>query len=237
MSRLIRPLSAIALALAASNAMAALQDPSSATTWGGWSRGTAGTLYAGWNVFSDETPPGGIIVDSTPELAANVLIGGATTPGGPTFGRFGDSDFRVTETSGGSFVTGGGNIYSLSVASRFTLDFQNRGDLPLTVALQTRTQGTELDPASILLNGVAPDRHSELARLSLGGFGGAQVDNLFVWNWVTGRDLTLAFAAASSHLSMDALTLDAAPVPLPAAVWLLGSAIAGMSAVSRRRAD
>jgi len=234
MSRFVLPLTALALSLAASNAPAAFQNPSGAT-WGGWSRGSAGTLYAGWNVFSDETPRGGIIVDSTPELPANVLIGGATTADGPTFTRFGDSDFRVTETSGDSFVTGGGNIYSVSLANRFTLEFQNRGAQPLLVALQTRTQGTEFDPASILLNGIAPDRRTELGRVPLGGFGGAEVDNLFVWNLIAGRDLTLAFAAGASHLSLDALTLDAAPVPLPAGVWLLGSAIAGMSAVARRR--
>jgi hypothetical protein len=234
MSRLALPITAIALSLAAGNATAAFQDPSTAT-WGGWTRGTSGTLYAGWNVFADETPAGGIIVDSTPDVPANTLIGGATTPGGPTFTSFGDSSFTVTELSGASFVTGGGNIYSVAAANSFTLAFQNRGELPFRVALQTRTLGTALDPASILLNGVAPDARQELGRVTLGGFGGTQLDNLFVWNVASGRDLTLAFAAAASHMSLDALTLDAAPVPVPAAVWLLGSALLGLGSRARRR--
>ncbi len=234
MSRFAPNLTALALALTAGNAAAAFQDPATAT-WGGWTRGTPGTLYAGWNFFADETPRGGIIVDTTPDVAANSLIGGATTPGGPTFTQFGDSTFRVTETSGGSFVTGGGNIYSVVLANRFTLEFQNNGALPFQVALQTRTLGTELDPASILLNGVAPDHRQELSRLALGGFGGDQIDNLFIWRLAAGRDLTLAFAAPASHMSLDALTLDAAPVPVPAAVWLLGSALSAMTFAARRR--
>jgi hypothetical protein len=60
-----------------------------------WDISQAGTFYADWDVF-------GSLSDNSPELS------------------FGLGSASVAETSGGSFITGGGNIYGFSVPTEFT---------------------------------------------------------------------------------------------------------------------
>lgn len=224
--RAIGPVCAALAALNTLSAEAAFVDPQS-SPWGGWSRSDAGAAYAGWNFFADETAPGGVITDSTPDLSANTLLGGGAGSG-PNLASIGFSAAQVTETTGGAFVTGGGNIYSPSVATDFdiTLNLSNALAGPVRVALQTRTLGSELDYAGVRVNGVAADAITELERITLGGFGGDQVDTLFVWTLAAGvSSLAFDVTAAESSVSFDALTVDVAPVPLPAAAWLLGCAL------------
>jgi hypothetical protein len=228
----------LGLALALTGAVAgpcqaAFEDPATAT-WGGWTRGASGTLYAGWNVFTDDADPG--IVDTTPDVLASTLIGGGTTAG-PAVAAIGAGPFRVTEAgTPGTFLTSGGNIYNPSFATAFTVDIGGTPvSSPVRVALQVRTQGSELDYAGVTLNGLAAAATTELARSALGGFGGALVDTLFVWTLTAGVDLySLNFAAAESSVSLDALTVDVAPVPLPLPAVLLGSAVAGLASLRRR---
>lgn len=217
----------------AGNSQAAFQDPSVAP-WGGWTRGDPGTLYAGWNVFSDEADPG--IVDRTPDVLASFLIGGGTAAG-PAVAAIGPGPFTTTEAGTfGTFVTGGGNIYNFALATAFTVEIgASAAATPMRLALQVRTQGTELAYGNVRVNGELADSRDELGRSSLGGFGGALVDSLFVWTLDGGADrYAFTFEAAGSSLSLDALTVDIAPVPLPMSVWLLGSAVAGLAAVRRR---
>jgi hypothetical protein len=217
----------------AGTSQAAFQDPATAA-WGGWTRGDAGTVYAGWNIFTDDADPG--IVDTSPDVPASTLIGGGTT-GGPAVGSIGTGPFRVTEAgTPGTFLTSGGNIYNPSFATAFTVEVGGVAESgPVRLALQVRTQGDELDYGAVTVNGTAFDTRTELERAALGGFGGAMVDSLFVWTLAAGSNLySFEFGAASSSLSLDALTVDVAPVPLPAPVLLLGSALAGLAAMRRR---
>lgn len=219
----------------AGTSQAAFQDPATAA-WGGWTRGDAGTVYAGWNFFTDDADPG--IVDTSPDVPASTLIGGGTTAG-PVLGSIGSGPFRVTEAgTPGTFLTSGGNIYNPSLATAFSVEVGGGAEPgPVRLALQLRTQGGELDYGAVMLNGAAFDSRTELARTALGGFGGAMVDSLFVWTFAAGSSLyAFEFGAASSSLSLDALTVDVAPVPVPAPVLLLGSALAGLAAVRRRAA-
>lgn len=224
-----------ALALAgvvAGPCQAAFEDPAIAR-WGGWTRGASGTLYAGWNVFTDDADPG--LVDTTPDVLASTLIGGGTTAG-PAAAAIGDGPFRVTEAgTPGTFLTSGGNIYNPSFATAFTVTIGGApANSPVRVALQVRTQGSELDYAGVTLNGLSAATTTELARSALGGFGGALVDTLFVWTLAAGVDLyAINFAAAESSVSLDALTVDVAPVPLPLPAVLLGSAVAGLAGLRR----
>lgn len=228
----------LGLALALTGAVAgpcqaAFEDPATAT-WGGWTRGASGTRYAGWNVFTNDANPG--IVDTTPDVLASTLIGGGTTAG-PAVASVGDGPFRVTEAgTPGTFLTSGGNIYNPSFATAFTVDIGGAATSgPVRVALQVRTQGSELDYPGVTLNGLSAATTTELARSALGGFGGALVDTLFVWTLAAGVELyTLNFAAAESSMSLDALTVDVAPVPLPLPAVLLGSAVAGLAGLRRR---
>jgi len=236
-TRVASALCTTVLGLAATTAQAAFQDPSNAP-WGEWSRSDPGVAYAGWNFFADETPieVDAVIVDSSPDVAGNTLIGGGSGSGSAAT-SLGFASTKSTETTGGAFITGGGNIYSPSVATAFDLDLAlaSAATAPLRVALQTRTLGSELDYAGMRLNGLAADSTTELERIALGGFGGSQVDTLFVWTLQAGVSaLEFAFAAVESSVSFDALTVDVAPVPIPAAVWMFASALVPAVRFARR---
>ena len=226
----IAPLAASACALLTTAPLhAAFVSPQS------WTRAADGTTYQAWDTFAATT-------DAAPDVA------GSTNPSGTA---------RLTENTGQAFVTGGGNIYSFAAATNFTVTVPE-ADVPtpphhVTAIVQLRTQGSELDYDSILLNGQAPVDSAELDRDTLGGFGGALVDSWHLFNLdyadfgdgVPGvKNLTLSFAAADSSMSLDRLAIDTAvrpfgfydepnPVPEPAGLALLG--VAGPLALGRRR--
>lgn len=209
-----------AFALAMGSAHAAFDNPATAS-WGGWMRGDTGTVYQHWNVFADEN--GSVdptILDTTPDV-----------------GSFGAAPHSVKENAGVAFVTGGGNIYSFSAVTDLTVDIAGTAvaGQPTRVALQLNTLGTELAYDSVTLNNIAFDSRTELSRISLGGFGGAGVETLFLWTLPSGlASYVFDFNAAESSLSLDQLAVDVGAVPLPAAVWLLGSAFVGLASTARR---
>lgn len=210
------------LVAAAGQAQAAFENPATAS-WGGWTRGDAGTVYHEWAAFSDEGPAGGVILDTTPEI-----------------GSIGPAPHSVSENSGSAFVTGGGNIYSFSAATDFTVNIGGTAAAgqPTRVALQIKTLGTELDYGSVTLNGAAWDSKVELGRVALGGFGGADVETLFLWTLTDAlANYVFDFNSVESSMSFDALSVDVAPVPLPGALVLMLSGISGFAAVARRRAQ
>ncbi len=209
------------IGLMAGQAQAAFEDPASAA-WGGWSRGDAGTVYQHWDVFSDDDTVTPNIQDSTPDIG-NIGPGGA----------------ELRETTGAPFLTGGGNIYSPTAMTAFEVDIDGFGDtgLPVRVALQTRILGTEIDYGAVLLNGIGFDSRTELGRVALGGFGGSQVDTLFLWTLPAGSTVfSFAFQSDGSSMSLDQLAVDVAPVPLPLPVLLFGSGLAGLALRARRSA-
>jgi len=222
------PAFGLTLALLAGNALAAptaFQNPATAA-WGGWNRGDAGTLWAGWDVFNN-------LVDQTPDL-----------------GSFNTDTAVVITNSPGHFVTGGGNIYSFSNPGDFDAIFvpTSLGTGLFNVAVQISVLGTDLDAASVLLNGLSWTSRTVLDTGTSGapagsGGTGTGVDNeyLFVWenvSRVTTQDIFgLEFNALSSSMSLDALTIDVGPapalpdpeptpVPIPGAVLLLSSGLA-----------
>lgn len=224
------------LALGLIATLAPLSAQAAFTTPASWSRGVDGTTYQEWDAFTTFT-------GATPDVASVNDNGTAA----------------LTENTGGGFVTGGGNIYSFSTATDFTVTVPEADvtapapDHDVTAIVQIRTLGTELDYSSVLLNGLAAVDTAELDRQGLGGFGGAQVDTWFLFNipyadfgdGVPGvEDLTLTFNASGSSLSLDRLSVDTAirpfgfyaeanPVPEPASLGLI--ALGGMLALGRRR--
>lgn len=183
----------------------------------------AGSHYAEWNFFND-TIPGGNIQDNTPEVS-----------------HIGGGSYQVAETTGSAFLTSGGNIYSPSSPTAFTLDANSLGSGTSNVFLRVATVGafdTTLGQSltGFTLNGLT-GAYSELFNETItGGFGGNEVEGLISWLGVTHTgSLNIAFNAIGSSVSLDQLSLDVAAVPLPAAVYLMGSGLAGIAAMARRR--
>ena len=195
------------LIFATSSTHAAFETPdANSNGWGGWSRGDAGTLYAEWDVFD-------ALVDNTPDL------GSANT-----------TTNIVSEISNVAFVTGGGNIYSPSFTTMFDIDIAGNGPSgPAQVAVQLKTLGTGY--GVFTLEGQNPDNIVELAREPFPGFGGDQVETLFIWNLAMEEDnYDFYLQAAGSSMSLDRLAIDIGPtpVPLPAGVYMLMGGLLGL---------
>lgn len=204
----------------AATALLAVSVPAAAETW--YSNGATSVDHTG-SVYWAEFDAFGGLTDDTPDVGS--------APG---------ATYRVQETSGGAFVTSGGNIYSFSVPTVFEVSVTaDAGDLasgPTKASLRLQTLGTELDYDSVTLNGVGVSYADLIFGGSLGGFGGGGYEVLYVWNLASGLTSALfEFRAAGSSMSLSKLAVDIAPVPLPAAAWLLGSALVGLTAIARRR--
>lgn len=188
-----------------------------------WTRGvTANSAYAQWEAFTSTFGP------NTPDVGA--FAGGALTPGSPAWNTF--------DRNGFSFITGGGNIYSIAGVVAPQVDVPNFGlgaGYTTTILLQTRIQGTEIDPASVLIGGVAPAQTTELLRQPLGGPGGFLVDTLWRFELPgNASGYTVQFEALGSSMSLDRVAIDTfTVVPAPGAAALLG--LGGVLAARRRR--
>lgn len=187
-----------------------------------WVDLSAGTIHAEWNVFSDDADAT-LIVDNTPDVAS-----------------FGPGLKQTKENTGGAFLTSGGNIYSPAVATDFTVTLG--GYVPTVagtrvVALRTATLGNELDYASMLLNGLAGTRYETFRENITGGFGGAEVETLWLWTLTDATSYVFDFNAAASSVSMDQIAAYVGPinaVPEPG-TWALMAGGLGLVGVWRMR--
>lgn len=211
----------LALVVTATPAMADFVVPNGSNY--AWTRGvTANSAYAQWESFTSPTGP------NTPDVGS---FAGGTLPGSAPA-------WNVFDSSGGSFITSGGNIYSFSVPSNMHVvapNFDLGASYTTTVLLQIRTQGTEFLPSSVNIGGVAPVETVELLRQPLGGFGGFLVDTLFRWE-IAGNAASyeIRFDASGSSMSTDRVAVDTYTfVPAPGAAALL--ALGGLVAGRRRR--
>lgn len=180
-----------------------------------------GSKYAEWNVFNDQNGNTSLtIVDSIPDIGSFGLGAGAAT---------------LTETSGGAFVTGGGNIYSFAVPTTFTLSLPGAAAGTFDVWLRIASLGT-LPTTTASLNGIAAT-HVETYTESLGGMGGDEKEWYWKWTVSSAPALSFAFSATGSSMSLDQLAVYASPVPVPepSTYAMLGLGLAAMALARGRR--
>lgn len=179
----------------------------------------AGSLYVEWNVFTDDAHAS-LIVDSTPDIANSGLGAGTAT---------------MTETTGASFLTSGGNIYSPGAATAFTLSMPGGIGSVFDVFLRASSVGSELSTIATL-NGVQATRVESFTQNVTGGFGGTEKE--WYWTWTTPSAATydFAFVASTSSVSLDQVAVYAAPVPEPSTYAMLAIGLVGLSVARARRA-
>ena len=183
-------------------------------------RGGPDTTYQEWNVFS--TPAG----PNAPDVANSNINGTA----------------NISESSGQSFVTSGGNIYSPTAVTFLTVtvpDFNLGSGYVTNAVVQIRTQGTPVDTASVLFNGFAAESATLLHTEPLGGFGGNLEDWEFVYTGLLGNIAvdTITFHGSGSSMSLDRVSVDTQAVAVPEAGSLVfgGIALATVVGMIRRR--
>ena len=188
-----------------------------------WTRGTTpGSLYAEWNSFGTS---GGFQQSTTPDVA-----------------NFGGGAYQLSELTGTAILTGG-NIYSFSAPTALELTVGNVPSGPTDVYLRLASTGnfdSTLNQAftNFELNGIA-GTYQELFN-EVGDFGGdesVEAEALISWtNVPTASLFTLTWDAIGPHVSLDQLSLDVgAPVPVPAAAYLMASGLIGLAAMARRK--
>ncbi len=160
----------------------------------GWSRGEPDTTYADWNVFSSLAGP------NTPDAGSNFEF---AAPGAPAA--------NVTAVAPAGAITSTGNLYAgfgpMTVTA--TMPAPGKGDGFSTVfIMQIRSQGTELNPATLNVNGVAPTETTETFRQSLGGFG-FLVETRYVFE-LPGSEAfyTVTFGSQADNFVVDRLAFD-----------------------------
>jgi hypothetical protein len=196
--------------------------PDDATaSWGGWTRGDAGTSYAEWD---------------------NFVGGAAGTPYSTVYGSSGVSTSTITWNAG-TFIAGSGNPYNFSGSEIFDIDVTPSAAFsgPVTVALQFETWGTAMDYSSIQLNGIAPTSagvtytdpnfSSTMGPVELNHY-------LAVWNLDSApSSFHIDLESTGPHQSFAQVAVDIAvsPVPEPGEWAMLLAGLGLMGTIVRRR--
>jgi hypothetical protein len=165
--------------------------------------------YAEWNIFNVYP------TDATPDIA------GAGS---------------ITETTGGGFLTSGGNVYSFSAATDFDVTLSGATAAPsYNVYLRIASLGTEALPTATL-NGIAA---TAVETFSGAASQGLEKELLWTWTGVApGSTYTFNFGASGSSLSLDQVAVYAtgvAAVPEPGTWALMAAGLVAIGAIARRR--
>lgn len=213
---------AFASALVGTAAHAAFVSPDNAS-WGGWSRGDAGTLYTHFDNMG---------IDGTYVGSSSVAADVSADVGTHNASQSGIALFKASTTT----VTSTRNFYNFYIRGHYrsyaVADTAMSGKL--RAALQIKTLGNPLDPNSVSLS----DGNSVFAYQSVSSV--LNADNSTDWLFLFALDSDLGtyefdYRASAAHMSLAEVAIDIgpAPVPVPASVWLFASAVAGLCGLRR----
>jgi hypothetical protein len=195
------------LAFAITTAIFASSAQAAFTNPGNWTRGDINSVYAEWDVFN-------AVYDDSPDIGSANLASGYVT----------GTDISKTSS---------GNLYSsFSPSAVFNISITGNESGPVLGSLATAylqigkgAGSTDLDISSVTLNGLAATSSV------LDGS-----NYLFSWNTTGVENWAFTFNTGS-HFSLATMSVDIATsqVPVPAAAWLMGSGLAGLASIARRR--
>ena len=183
-----------------------------------WSRGETGSLYFAWDAFD--------------------ITSGSSVASAPDAGTVNLDTVTLDDLNDAGFATGGGNWYGFNGDMDFTMTVTGDSNGPvssgadLTAYLQLSVLGEYQN--SFLLNGVAGN--VSVLDTSVNSFGSANYHLLIDWTVAANDSFVFNFGTSGAHVSLDALAVDigASPVPVPAAAWLFGSALLGLTSLRKK---
>jgi len=138
------------------------------SSWGGWQRGSAGSVYAGWDIFESNPDPVNSN-DSSPDGYVTYVVRQDSANATPEFTKFGVSpssvytgfpDAQIIAGAGlGIFKTSTNNWYSFSNTPEYNVvlladEAHQNSNGPITVAFQIGTLGADIDDNEVELIGV-----------------------------------------------------------------------------------
>lgn len=202
--------------LASANTYAAFYNPNF----------SGNTEYEGWNNLTRDNNPG--FPDSTASASqpwpSSILASGAGSAGNAAFGKVSGSGYPAGESIYNSFGSGSYTITNNNPLTGLT-----------AVLFQIETSGFLGSPFSSLpvLNYNGGSQALVATQTATGRGSNA---NTYAFQWdlslasgITSFDIDWTTTAFSANYAMQLDT--ASPVPVPAAFWLFGTALAGLGAV------
>lgn len=189
-----------------------------AASWGWWTRGAAGTLYAEFDNFIDSSYPGA-------RTAA------------PSVGASGLSDAHIAWNPG-VFMSGTQNLYSFSVDQAYTVALTPAlplAALPTRVVAQIETWSFPM--ASILLNGLAATSTTQTYQGVVDSPVGPASTFRFlnIWDLASAPSSLTFNIAAPKHTAFTQAAFDVSPVPEPGTYAMLLAGLGLVGAIARRR--
>ena len=201
-----------------------------------WTRGAANTTYQGWDRFTSSlngpNVPNNAVTPNEVDADPDNAFGTAT----------------ITQTVPGAFLTGGGNIYSPSSATTFSLAIPNANlgaGYQTSFLVQVRAATGDFDFSNFLVNGTALNL---LANNSIqlidkftydAGFGfTSALDYKIEFTLPSNSALdTITFESLETGLSFDKISVDTnvTAVPEPSSLILAGLFTAFGTILCRRR--
>lgn len=187
--------------------------------WGaGWIRNGIGTLYAEWDTFA--ASPDGMAV-------------------APDVGQHGSSAAALGWNVG-SGPDAYGNLANATSTLAFYVDVEGAiRPGPVRAVLQFEAWGDGFEYDNILMNGLDPT-HIEWTYTDETEIGGSTVLMLHTLAYWDLQEAPATFSfdlSAAAGTSLAQAAVDVAPVPVPAAIWLFGSAFASIGLFNRKKSS